>query len=229
MNRTVLLAVLRITFFGFSALVILCALSSTVQAASAPNGRPAAIDPSANYLFFHHNYYVESKGPDADCKYRDILKSFADQGFTVISEVRAKDTSVIEYANKAAAEVRELLAAGVPEERITVAGHSKGAVIALRVASLLEKSQVKYVVMAGCGIKGLENGYPDFSRLKGNFLSVYASSDKIAGSCSTPFSQAKENFTAKEVVLESAAGHQLFFKPVDLWVAPVSAWLQSKR
>jgi predicted esterase len=187
---------------------------------------PSTINPSAKYLLFFHNYYVETKGPDGDCKYYDILKAFTGRGFVVVSELRPKDASVLEYAKKATINIQKLLDAGVPQENITVAGHSKGAVIAIQIASLVGKPKVNYVIMAGCGIKGLEKAYPDYSLLKGNFLSIYATSDKIAGSCSQVFSQAKQDVTSKEIALESAAGHQLFFKPTDVWFEPVSNWLK---
>jgi predicted esterase len=202
--------------------------ASTSHADSPSYGMPTNINTSAKYLFFFHNLYVETKGTDGDCKYYDILKAFTDKGYIVISEIRPKDASIIEYAKKATANIQKLLDAGVPAENIAVSGHSKGGVIAIQVASLLEKPKVNYVIMAGCGIKGLEKAYPDYNRLKGNFLSVYASSDKVAGSCNTAFSQAKQDFTSKEFVLDSAAGHQLFFKPTDVWLEPVMAWLEHK-
>ena len=204
-------------------------LSLAPRPAAAATARPDAIDPAAKYLFFYHNYYVETKGPDGDCKYYDILKTFADRGFVVISEIRGKDVSVVDYAKKAAADVQKVLDARVPQENVTLAGHSKGGVIVIRVAALLQKPRVNYVVMAGCGIKALEKGYPDPGQLKGNFLSLYATSDKIAGSCGTDLGQAKQGFFSKEIPLESAAGHQLFFKPADLWVDPLFAWLKEKR
>lgn len=222
-------AIIKAALFAF-ALSVLSSLLFVPASHAAPSyPMPAAITPSANYLFFFHNYYVETKGPDGDCKYFDILKSFADKGYTVIAEIRPKDVTVIEYAKKGAADVRKLVDAGVPLQNITVAGHSKGGVIVLRVASLLEMPKVNYVIMAGCGIKGLEKGYPDFSLLKGNFLSVYAGSDKIAGSCQAEFAKAGEGFTAKELALESPAGHQLFFKPADLWLEPMFAWLKQGK
>ena len=99
-------------------------------------------------------------------------------------------------------------------------------VIAIQTSALLGNPGINYVIMAGCGIKPLEKAYPDFRNLKGNFLSVYAGSDKVAGSCGAAFSGAKQGVTGEEIVLGSAAGHRLFFAPDDLWLSPVIAWLK---
>lgn len=188
---------------------------------------PSTINKSANYLLFQHNYYVETKGPNGDCKYYDILKTFSEKGYIVVSEIRPKDASVVEYGKKAAADVRILTTAGVPPQNITVAGHSKGGVIVLQVAAELENPKVNYLILAGCGMKGLEKGYPDFAKLKGTFLSLYATSDKVAGSCNSSFSQVKSSDSSfKEIALQTDAGHQLFFKPIDLWLEPAIAWLK---
>lgn len=221
MYRTIIAALFSLSLFTL--------FSTSVHAAAPGYAMPATIDPKAAYLVFHHNYYVETKGVDGDCKYYDILKAFTYKGYTVISEIRPKDVSVIEYGKKAAADVRKLLAGGVPPENITIAGHSKGGVITLRVAAELAQPKVKYVVMAGCGIKGLEKGYPDFSLLKGNFLSVYASSDKVAASCGPEFIRTRDGFTGKEIALNNPAGHQLFFTPADVWLEPLSGWLQQGK
>jgi hypothetical protein len=213
-----------------SLVVTLMAASPASPAATAPApgyAMPAQIDPAAKYLLFHHNYYVESKGPDGDCKYAEIVAGFRDRGFVVIGELRPKDSSVIQYGGKGADDVRKLLAAGVPAENITVAGHSKGAVIVLQVAAQLANPKLNYLVLAGCGIKGLEKGYPDFGRLQGRFLSMYASSDRIAGSCQLPFAAADPaRFSGEELTLASGAGHQLFFTPAPLWLEPALAWLK---
>jgi pimeloyl-ACP methyl ester carboxylesterase len=225
MNRIIATVVMVFSLFGLFSLIV-----STTAAAGDPSyAMPAAVNPAASYLIFHHNYYVETKGVDGDCKYYDILKAFSDKGYTVISEIRPKDVSVIEYGKKAAADVRKLLAAGVPPEKITIAGHSKGGVIVLQVAAQLENPQIHYAVLAGCGIKGLEKGYPDFGTLKGNFLSLYAASDKVAGSCGPEFARERAGFSAREIALDSPAGHQLFFKPVDAWLEPLSGWLKQGK
>jgi hypothetical protein len=225
MNRIIWTMLLGCTLVLLSALTLV----TTARAAEPTYSMPATINPSASYLFFHHNYYVETKGVDGDCKYYDILKAFSDKGFIVISEVRPKDVSFIDYGKKAAADVRKLLEAGVPPEKITVAGHSKGGVITLQVAAQLENPQIRYAVLAGCGIKGQANGYPDVGKLKGKFLSLYASSDKIASSCGPAFAQDRAGFSSREIVLDNPAGHQLFFKPVDAWLEPVAGWLKQGK
>ena len=189
---------------------------------------PSTIDGSAYYLFFLHNYYVEKHGPNGACKYHDILKAFADKGFTVISETRSGKIVPCEYAKKIVRQIGKLLDAGVSPERITVAGHSKGGVITLCVASQLGNPKIGFIVMAGCDIKSLAQAYPDFTRLRGNFLSIYASSDSIASSCQNVFSKAIIGITNKEITLKNDKGHRLFFHPEDIWIEPVSAWINQR-
>jgi hypothetical protein len=190
---------------------------------------PSTIDSSARYVFFLHNYYVEKHGPNGACKYHDILKAFKDNGFTVISEVRSGKIVPSQYAKKIVRQVKRLLDAGVPPERITVAGHSKGGVITLCVASQLGNPNIGYIIMAGCDIKSLEQAYPDFTQIKGEFLSIYASSDSIANSCQNVFSKAIIGICYKEITLNSNKGHKLFFQPEDIWVVPVMNWLNQRK
>ena len=189
---------------------------------------PDHIDSSANYMFFLHNYYVETQGPNGACKYYEILQTFVDNGFTVISEVRSGEIVPSEYSKKIVRQVRRLLDAGVPPERITVAGHSKGGAITLCVASQLKNPNIGYVIMAGCDIKSLAQAYPDFTQIKGEFLSIYASSDLIASSCQNVFSKAIIGICYKEITLHSDKGHQLFFHPEDIWIEPVMAWINQR-
>ena len=172
---------------------------------------PTTIDPSAKYVFFLHNYYVEQYGPNRACRYYDILKTFADEGFTVISEVRSGEIIPSEYAKKIVGQVKKLLDAGVAPKCIVIAGHSKGSVIALCAASQLKNPKIGYIIMAGCEIKPLAQAYPDFTQIKGEFLSIYASSDSIANSCQNVFSSSIIGTCFKEITLKSNRGHRLFF------------------
>lgn len=220
-NSTILLKAL---------ICMLCVFSFTSMSYATPTSyeMPSTIDGSAHYLFFLHNYYVEQHGPNGACKYYDILKAFKEKGFTVISEIRSGKIVPLEYAKKIVRQVGKLLDAGVPPERITIAGHSKGGVISLCAASQLKNPNIGYIIMAGCDIKSLAQAYPDFTRLKGNFLSIYASSDPIASSCQDVFSKAIIGICYKEITLDSNKGHKLFFQPGDIWIEPVSAWINQR-
>ncbi len=190
-------------------------------------GLPSNIDPSARYLFFIHNYYVEKNGPEGECKYNDILTAFSNNGFVVISEVRTGKIVPCTYAEKVANQVGTLLDSGVPPKNIIVGGHSKGGVITLCVAAKLENPKVNFVVMAGCEIAPVIKFklYPDFKKLKGRILSVYAATDSIANSCEGAFSMASKELSKTEIKLKSDAGHRLFFAPEKLWLDPVITWI----
>ncbi|WDP90042.1 MAG: hypothetical protein HUN04_10105 [Desulfobacter sp.] len=220
-------AILSVFFFH---LFLSPAILSIAFSGQASYDIPTKIDPEGRYLFFLHNYYVEKKGPDGDCRYNDILKAFSDSGFVVISEVRKGKIIPCQYGSKVAQQINSLLDSGVPSRNITVSGHSKGGVIALCVASELKNEKINYVIMAGCGIAGIQKYkmYPDFSNLKGRILSIYAASDTVAGSCITEFSKAAKGLSHTEVVLESADGHKLFFTPDKIWLSPVTTWINNQ-
>ena len=219
----------KILFETMICLLALLSFTSISSAKPSDYEMPSIIDRSVRYCFFLHNYYVETQGPNGACKYYDILQAFANSGFKVISEVRSGDIVSSEYAKKIVDQVKRLLDAGVPPEHISIAGHSKGGVIALCVASHLGNPKIGYIIMAGCDIKALESEYPDFTRLRGNFLSIYASSDSIASSCNDIFSKTIIGRSNKEIKLESDKGHKLFFQPEDIWIEPVMAWLKEKN
>lgn len=189
-------------------------------------GMPSDINPSARYFLFLHNYYVEKNGPEGACKYYDILKAFADRGFVVISEVRTGKIVPCTYAEKVVRKVKTLLDSGVPPQNITVGGHSKGGVISLCVATQLGNPKVNFVVMAGCEIASVMKFkmYPDFKKLRGRILSIYAFSDSIASSCERAFSMASKGLSHTEIKLKSDEGHKLFFAPKEIWIAPINKW-----
>ena len=222
---------LRVPFFACLFTVLSALFAQSAFAGQPSYDIPGKIDPAENYLFFIHNYYVETKGPDGDCKYQDILEAFVKQGFTVISEIRTGKIIPCTYSQKIVRQVNTLLDGGVPPGNIIVSGHSKGGAITLCVASQLNNPDVKFVVMAGCGIAGIikYKMYPDFTKLQGRVLSVYAGSDKVASSCGESFSKASFGLDHTEIKLESDGGHRLFFAPDETWLPPVVDWIKTKR
>jgi poly(3-hydroxybutyrate) depolymerase len=141
-------------------LTLLCLLVSTVtatacaqrvanpqgenKAAPAPSnaqgvlGRdvPQKVDAKAKYLFYLHGAIIENEGVNAVSprfgayEYEQILNTFVNKGFVVISEPRPRGTDIEKYAAKVVGQVNALLKAGVPPQHITIVGGSRGGQIA---------------------------------------------------------------------------------------------------
>ena len=193
---------------------------------------PASIDPSKRYLFYIHGKIIEDQGlpaisPDyGEYEYEAILKKLSSYGFVVISDQRPKNADGVEYATKITQQVKTLLNAGVLAKNITVVGASKGAAIAIYVSHFLENKAVSYVIMAICHPDNVADFINSQISLVGNVLSIYDSSDELAGSCKSLFSFSAGKGLARheELVLEIGTGHGILYKPLDAWVLPVIQW-----
>jgi metallo-beta-lactamase class B len=186
---------------------------------------PATIDPRARYLFYLHGRILEEQGrhavsPDfGPYAYDAILAALAERGFTVISEVR-KGESGLPFAAKVAGQVRALLKAGVPAERVTLLGASKGGFLTLAAAAELGEDGLNIVVLGSCG--GATEALAP--RLRGRVLSVYDEVDRFRPSCRKTFARAPQLKAAKEVVLKLGLDHGLLFTPRKEWLDLASAW-----
>jgi hypothetical protein len=160
----------------------------------------------------------------------------------VISEVRDSGTTPREYAEHVAGQVKRLLAADVPPQRTTVAGHLKGGAITLITAALLQNPDIKFIDMAGCGSDGLfarifRRLTKTFgSRITGRLMSVYdadhritgSQDHRIAGSCAA-IKHASETVKVSEKVLSTGRGHQRFYQPAAVWMDPVAKLVKEAR
>jgi hypothetical protein len=188
---------------------------------------PASIDPAARYLIYLHGRILEVQGRQATSpdfgkyEYDAILKALADKGLVVISELRGPDTGP-DYAKKVAAQVRKLVAGGVPANHITVAGFSKGGFLARATAMELADPAVNFVIMAACGARADDPGKP--GTLKGRILSLYDQSDEMAGPCARFFAPGMKT---KEVRLTTGLRHGLFFRPRPEWVDLIANWART--
>ena len=193
---------------------------------------PDSIDPAKRYLFYLHGKIIEDQGipaisPDyGEYEYEAILKKLSSYGFVVISEQRPKDTDGVAYAKRITEQVRALLDAKVPAKYITVVGASKGAGIVIYVSHFLENKEINYVIMAICHPDTVTAFKKEQISLYGNVLSIYDSTDTLAGSCKDlfAFSEGKGLSSYDEVVLQIGTGHGILFKPLDEWVKPVFQW-----
>ena len=143
------------------------------------------------------------------------------KGFTVISEARAKDTDVNQYATKVVRQINALVNAGVPPQHITVVGASKGALITMRISTLLKNKDVNFVIMSNCNDWVDKNFQID---LYGNVLSIYDIKDEFGGTCQKFFDKAHGLNRHNEVVLKVGTGHAVLYKPLKEWVDPVVEW-----
>ena len=187
---------------------------------------PQQIATKARYLFYLHGYIVEAGNTRPVSpkfgvyEYDQIVETFRQSGFVVISEARKKDPEIEPYARKVAAQVRQLLKAGVPPEQITVVGASQGSWIAMLASTYLENRQVNFVFIAACAA---DQSFLNMVNLYGNVLSIYEKSD-LAQSCRDYRADATGINRWKEVEVNTGLKHGFLFRPLKEWTEPTIAW-----
>jgi hypothetical protein len=182
-------------------------------------------------LFYFHAQIVEDQGRRAvsdrygPYEYDAILDALRAGGYTVLSEVRPKDTDPIAYAHKVVGQIDSLKAAGVPSDHITVVGATKGGIIAIHVADLLRDEAVNYVLLAICGPGTLAVWATLDTCPVGRVLSIYDAADPYATTCDPLFNRCASLITERrELALDLGVGHGLVYKPLKEWVEPTLAW-----
>lgn len=187
---------------------------------------PPNIDAKARYLFYLHGYIVEAGNTRRVSprfgvyEYEQILETFKQGGFIVISEARKKDPEIEPYARKVAAQVKQLLKAGVPPEHITVVGASQGSWIAMLASTYLENRNLNFVLIAACSA---DEGFLKMVNLHGKVLSIYEKSD-LAQSCENYRIDATGIGEWREVEVNTELKHGFLYRPMKEWVEPTIAW-----
>ncbi len=194
---------------------------------------PRDIDAKGRYLFYLHGLIVENEGVRPTSpkygvyEYEEILDTFKNKGFIVISEPRPKGTDPEQYAAKVVAQIKNLLKAGVPPQHIIVVGASRGGGIAIITSTRLKNRQVKFAILAACG------DWDVYKKvgidLWGAILSVYDVNDDVAGTCSDFFKKSTGVSKKKEVVLKLGLGHGILYRPMKEWVDLVTEWALSTK
>lgn len=181
----------------------------------------------ALYFYYLHGRIVEDLGPRGVSPrwgaydYPGIISALERAGLRVVSEVRPKDTDPSAYADKIVADVQARIRSGVAAERITVAGASKGSVIASLVSTRLRQPKIRYVLLANCNDWLIREIDP---RLTGEVLSIYEASDEIGGTCEPLVKRSPGVKSFSEVRLETGLGHGIVYRPLEQWLAPAIAW-----
>ena len=179
------------------------------------------------YIYYLHGKIVEDAGPRGVSPrfgaydYPGIIAALRRGGLTVISEVRPPGSDPSAYADTVVADIRRQIARGVPPTHITVAGASKGAVIASLVSTRLVDRPVRYVLMANCNDWLIRTHQP---RLSGAVLSIYEASDDVGGSCRPLVRRSPAVTQFREIRLDTGLGHGIVYRPLPAWVRPTIAW-----
>ena len=206
--------------------------AATSQKPAVLEAVPKAVEPDARYLLYLHGRIIEEQGLRPEhprfgvYEYELILETLAGRGLVVISQPRPKGTRIGPYAEQVRAQVEGLLEGGVPADHITVAGHSKGGIIAVFASALIARPQVSFVFLACCG-EWLEA--PDAPRPSGRLLSIYEASDELGRSCRPAFEHAGKGSTHAEIEIAIGGGHGAFYRPHPEWIDPLVEWARGPR
>jgi len=173
------------------------------------------------YLFYFHG----SKQEEGQfiSNWEDIIKELAKTAPYVISENRSS-TEPNDYAERIVEQVKSLMNSGVSPTNISISGYSKGAVIALAVASKLQNKDIKFILLSGCSNSMNSKFEIDTKEIQGNFLAIYDSKDNKFGSCKSTLMESN-SLRLEEKQLNSGKGHKLFAIPkskfMNQWANPL--------
>lgn len=192
------------------------------------SGVPQKIDTKASYLFYISGYLVEAGNirPTSPkwgvYEYEQILDTFKQSNFVVISEARKQSPEIEPYAAKVAEQVRRLLKAGVPPQNITVVGASQGSWIAMLMSTYLKNRDLNFVVIGACAA---DEGFLQLVDLHGNVLFISEKTD-LPGSCQRFRNDATGLGESKEVETNTGQKHGFLYRPMKEWVEPTIVWAQ---
>ena len=147
-----------------------------------------------------------------------IRAAFRERGFVVHSEIRPKGSSVGDGADRVVSQVRELLASGVPADRITVVGASMGAAIGLHTAARLQNRDVRFVLLGPC----LSRNFPAVAKEEGKDPAgrILVIRDRSDVPDCAPF-----DGNATETVIDTGLRHGFLYRPLPEWLEPAAAWM----
>ena len=205
--------------------LLLIAVTFAAQTrAQSPQASP--VDKASRYLIYLPGRIVQTgntrpvSAKFGVYEYEQILDTFKQSGFKVISQARDQSTDVERYAATLADEIRALLTAGVPANHITVVGASQGSWIAMLTSTYLQNRNVNFVLIAACSA---DPAFLKMVDLHGNVLSIYEKTD-LAQSCIDYRRDATGVQDWKEVEVNTGLKHGFLFRPLKEWTDPAIAW-----
>jgi pimeloyl-ACP methyl ester carboxylesterase len=160
-------------------------------------------------------------------EFDEILHQLRQRGFVVHGEIRPRAQSVGAAADRVVAQVKSLLASGVPADHVTVVGASMGAAIALRASARLGDPELRFALLGVCLPESVRRlAESDGGRPSGRLLAVREASDETTTPCA-PWKGDDPRppaLVAREIVLDTGLRHGFLYRPLPAWVTPVTEW-----
>lgn len=176
------------------------------------------------YVFYLHGAIVEGAGDGVvhpklgKYEYNEIIRALEGKGYTVLSEVRPKNTAPKTYARKIVQQIDSLKRTGVPSKNIAVIGASKGAAIAAYASGYAQDKEISYVLM---GICLTDADAP----IGGRVLLLNEKTDSYGQGCGEPEDSLWRVSEHKELILNTGLGHGFIYRPLPEWVEPAVRWI----
>jgi pimeloyl-ACP methyl ester carboxylesterase len=162
-----------------------------------------------------------------------IVETFRGRGFQVHSEIRPRAATVSDAADRLVGQVGDLLADGVPAERILVVGASMGAAITVTAAARLQRPDLRFAVLGTCLARNAEAVTAEEGRPPlGRFLAIREASDDLTEPCEAWPEDAPgppAGPAVEELVLATGLAHGFLYRPLPAWVDPVAAWAEAAQ
>ncbi len=186
-------------------------------------GRTAQAEDLVIYL--HNAWYEKHKGGEPHPKFgvydMDGIKAALGQEVSFEAPERAAGLSPSAAAEALVNRLEDKIAQGRDPWTVKVIGASKGAYIAMLASELMRKPAVRWVLVGGCNPKRLRGREPE---LTGRVLSIYETSDTVAGPCptGTPLTRSTQSF--RQISINAGTNHGFLFTADPAWVGPAKDW-----
>ncbi len=179
------------------------------------HGRIIQVEQSARPKSPEYGYYELER----------ILETFRKRGFLVTGSIRPKDATVSASADAVAGQVRQLLAAGVRPDHVTIVGASMGAAIAFRASARLQNPELRFAVLGACLSRGVEAAAAEEGKKpSGYLLCVREARDETSRPCPDWKNEPGSGLVAREIVIDTGLRHGFLYRPLPEWIDPVVEW-----
>ncbi len=177
-------------------------------------------------LFLHNAWYENNRDGEVHERFGSYdfegIKAALATGGEVVAPERGPNTDPKAAAADLVEDMEALIASGKAPGRIKVMGASKGAYIAQLASERLNRSQIRWVLVGGCHNARMDKG--NVPKMTGRVLSVYDTSDKIAGPCRRHPGLFTATDEFEEIAVSTGRDHGFQFVADDAWLAPALSW-----